>query len=100
MHANDLPICEGRDLEMARVNKKGSERFLKVHALRDASTWSPNATFSFPQFPVNLEIPGTVAQRGLVLKNVSEPFFNGSCLARGVNLLAKCDEFPEFLLNY
>ena len=53
----------------------------------------------FPQFSVNLEIPGTVAQRGLVLKRF-RTFFNGSCLARGVNLLAKCDEFPEFSLNY
>ena len=52
MHANDLPICEGRDFEMARVKKKFPNVFFKVHALRDASTWSPNATFSpiFGQF--------------------------------------------------
>ena len=98
MHANDLPICEGRDFEMARVKKRFRPFFKGPRLARCVNVVAKCDVFrNFRSF---LEIPGTVAQRGLVLKTRFRTFFNGSCLARRPNSLAKCDEFPEFSLNY
>ena len=95
MHANDLPICEGRDFEMARV-KKGFRTFFFLRSTPCAMRQRGRQMRRFPQFSVNLEIPGTVAQRGLVLKRFRTFFFRFLRCTRRQCFSPNATSFPNF----